>query len=175
MTEEDVPLLQFVTRIPPTSDISAPGIQFTDKQPGNSSNPPLLYLSIYFKESRYFGEHVPSENEKWLYIEANMRFAFNLRIQVRAWNDRDVFELMRFLRNERDAYNLQGPRPSESHAGDYLHVGRERDENRLIMSTFTSTNSGISIHARFTNNLAQALTEYLEEVHFSAPFNELAG
>jgi HNH endonuclease len=84
----DVPLLEFVREIAPTSSIPASGIQFTDKNPTDASNPPLLYLSIYFKRNRYFGQYLPPGKEKWLYLEANMRFAFNLRLQVRALNDR---------------------------------------------------------------------------------------
>lgn len=167
----DVPLLQFSTRIEPTETISTPGIQLTDKEPTNPDNPPLLYLSIFFKESRYFGRTAPAENERWLYLEANMRFAFNLRIQVCAWNDRDIDEMMNCLRGARSAYNLQGPRPNDDHAGDYLYIGRGNSGFKLIMSTFTATNAGISIQARLADELAGELAGYLEEVGFTRPFN----
>lgn len=166
----DVPLLEFATRTDPTRSINTPGIQLTDKEPTDLNNPPLLYLSIVFKESRYFGDPVPSENEKWLYCEANMRFAFNLRIQVQAWNNRDVGALMECLRGDRSAYNLQGPRPSNDHAGDYFYIGQEDNEYRLIMSTFTATNASISVHARLSQEVAGMLADYLVEGGFSRPF-----
>jgi len=190
----DVPLLGFSRKLPPTSSIATEGIQFTDKDPNDSKNPPLLYLSIYFKQSKYFGRNAPSEQEKWLYIEANMRFALNLRIQVRAWNNRDTLELMRFLTNNKDKYlpefiqqitdeslrqqflqsrdkgwNLHGPPPEndKNGAGDYLRVWRENDENRLMISTFTSTHAGISVHARFSDEVAIMFADYLEKMGFA--------
>ncbi len=167
----DVPLLSFSRELAPTSGIPTKGIQFTDKAPDNPNNPPLLYLSVYFKQSRYFGRHLPPSNEKWLYLEANMRFAFNLRIQVSAINNRDVYELMEFLRNTTEGYALYGPRPLSDQPGDYFYVWRENDENRLMISTFTATNAGISIHARLTAEMTGALANYLEESGYSKLFN----
>jgi hypothetical protein len=193
----DVPLLDFAQEIAPTSSIATKGIQFTDNDPTDANNPPLLYLSVYFKRSRYFGQHLPPGNEKWLYLEANMRFAFNLRTQVRAWNERDVSALMGFfsnkdeylpefvrtasgelleqyLRDRERGWNLQGPAPdnSEHGSGDYFRVWRENGENRLMISTFTPTHAGISVHARFSNKMATAFADYLEEVGFIEPFNK---
>jgi hypothetical protein len=168
----DVPRFDFFREIPPTKSIHTNGIQFIDKNPEDYSNPPKLYLSIYFKESKYFVPYPLSTNEKWLYLEANMRPAFNLRIQVRALNMRDVDELIGFLHNRRDGWSLHGPRPADDQAGDYFYVWRENDENRLMISTFTATNAGISIHARFSSEVAKAFADYLEEVGFTKPFKE---
>jgi hypothetical protein len=167
---QDVPLLAFHHGIPLSTSITTAGVQFTDKEIGNPDNPPLLYLTVHFKESRYFGRDLPAENEKWLYLEANMRFAFSLRIQVRAWNMRDVHELLDVLRGEVNAYNLHGPRPSDSQAGDYLYIGREDEEHRLIMSTFTASNAAVSIHARLSDDVAQAFVDYLETIGYSSEF-----
>jgi hypothetical protein len=192
----DVPLLDFAREIAPTSSIATKGIQFTDNDPNDANNPPLLYLSAYFKRSRYFGQHLLPGNEKWLYLEANMRFALNLRTQVRAWNECDVLALLGFLSNkdeylpefartvrgelleqylrDRDrGWNLQGPAPDndEQGSGDHLRVWRENGENRLMISTFTPTHAGISVHARFSNRVATAFADYLEEVGFTEPFN----
>jgi hypothetical protein len=193
----DVPLLDFAQEIAPTNSIATKGIQFTDKDPTDANNPPLLYLSVYFKRSRYFGQHLPPRNERWLYLEANMRFAFNLRTQVRAWNERDVSALMGFLSNKdkylpefvrtasdelleqylRDrerGWNLRGPAPdnSEHGYGDYFRVWWENGENRLMISTFTPTHAGISVHARFSNKVATAFADYLEEVGFIESFDK---
>ncbi len=170
----DVPLLNYSSRLGSTPGIPMPGIQFTDKalQAGDI---PVLYLSLYFKRTQYFLQDKFFERQKWLFLEAHMRFAFSLRIQVRAWNERDVEELMLFLRNEKlfgtsvNAYDLQGAH-SGLNSADYLHVRREANENRLIMSAFTTTNSAISIHARFSDAVAKAWAEYLEAVGFTEPF-----
>jgi hypothetical protein len=173
------------------------GIQFTDRNPTDADNPPLLYLSVYFKRSKYFGQHLPPGDDKWPYLEANMRFALNLRIQVRAWNDRDIFELMGFLTEGEDKYlpeflrdagddlrnqflrdrergwSLHGPAPEndEHGSGDYFRVWRENDENRLMISTFTPTHAGISIHARLSGEMIRAFAGYLEESGFAEPFS----
>ena len=193
----DVPLLNFAQEISSTDAIPMQGIQFTDKDPTDTNNPPSLYLSTYFKRSRYFGQHLPPGNEKWLYLEANMRFALNLRIQVRAWNDRDVCELMgsltegkdkylpsflrdadenlreQFLRDRQRGWSLHGPAPEDNErgSGDYFRIWRQNDENRLIMSTFTPTHAGISIHARLSGEMTRALANYLEESGFAEPFD----
>jgi hypothetical protein len=192
----DVPLLKFAREIPAISSIPMKGIQFTDRDPADVNNPPLLYLSTYFKRSRYFGQNLPPGNEKWLYLEANMRFALNLRIQVRAWNDRDLFELMGFLTEGEDKYlpvflrgadvdlrtrflqdrergwSLNGPAPENDKqgSGDYFRVWKENDENRLMISTFTSTHAGISIHARLSSEMTRGFADYLEESGFAEPF-----
>jgi hypothetical protein len=189
----EVPCLQCSRPIHATSGISTRGIQFTDKNPNGEDGSPSLYISVYFKTSRLFGSSLPPGNEKWLYFEANMRPSLNFRVQVRAWNDRDVSELMRFLTKDnnkylpdflRDAdeelatqfaisgYDLHGPSPivDENLAGDYLRVWREGAENRLMISTFTPTYAGISIHARFGEQVAKDFASYLEEVGFMSPF-----
>jgi hypothetical protein len=191
----DVPHLQCFRPIQATSGIPTRGIQFADKDPDGKDGSPSLYISIYFKTSKLFGQSLLPGNEKRLYLEANMRPALNLRVQVRAWNDRDVSEFMRFLtRNDRkylpdflhDAdkglaaqwldiggYDLHGPSPavSESLPGDYLRVWREGTENRLMMSTFTPTYAGISVHALFSDEVATAFAGYLEEMGFADPFD----
>jgi hypothetical protein len=165
----DVPLLDFSREIPSTTGAPTKGIQLTDREPGNSENPPLLYLSVHFKTSRYFGRYIPDEREKWLYLEANMRFAFNLRIQVCARNERDVQEILSVLQTGEGGYDLHGPLPqsNKDHAGDYLLVWRENGEIRLMISTFTSTQAGISIHARLSDRAAKALANYLVEAGYS--------
>jgi hypothetical protein len=88
----DVPMLGHIREIPPTRGITQKGIQLTDKDPLSSQNPPILYVSIHFKKTRYFPEDFPDINEKWLHIQADMRFAFSMRLQVRAYNSRDEDE-----------------------------------------------------------------------------------
>ena len=194
----DVPRLDYVQEIPPLNGILTKGVRFTDRGLTGSDGLPTLYLSVYFKTSRLFGGHLPPSNEKWLYLQADMHFAFSLRIQVRAWNNRDVSELMRFLSNYEDKYladfernlgdnslkqqilrqrrtagwDLHGPRPdnNENGSGDYFRVWKENDENRLMVSTFMPTHAAISIHARFSSDVAKAFTNYLEEVGFAKPF-----
>lgn len=168
----DVPRFDFFREIPSTNSLYSKGVQFTDKDPENPFDSPRLYLSVYFKDSRYFAGYPLLTNEKWLYLEANMRHALNLRIQVRAFTKRDVDELMNFLHNRRDGWNLQGPRPADDQAGDYFYVWRENDENRLMISTYTPSNAGISIHARFSSEVAKAFANYLEDVGFTMPFKE---
>jgi hypothetical protein len=131
----------------------------------------VLYLSVYFKQNRFFVPY-PLGNEKWLYLEANMRPALNLRIQVCAQHMRDVDEFISFLHDKRDGWDLHGPRPAEGQAGDYFYVWRENNENRLMISTFTSTNAGISIHARFSREVTKEFVKYLQEVGFTKPFKE---
>lgn len=174
---QDVPLLSVTRSIGPKQGIPVRGIQLTDKDVEDEA--PWLYLQLYFKRSRYFGESVPDEGEKWLYVEANMRPALNLRVQVRAWNERDVDEFMRFLRSGGHGYDLHGPRPEigrlpenlpvqELHAGDYLYVWQENGVRRILLSTFTATNAGISVHARLTDDVASELAKYLENIGFAS-------
>jgi hypothetical protein len=168
----DVPLLEYYREAPPTIRVPSKGIEFSDREPNDPKNPPLLYLSVYFKRTRYFGQSPPQSNDRWLYLEAHMRFAFSLRIQVRAWNERDVLEFLEVLREDTGGYDLHGPAPESNRAqpGDYLLVWHEERETRLIISTFTATNAGISIHARLSNPAASALADYLEEAGFTKPF-----
>jgi hypothetical protein len=171
-TDREVPKLKHSQRVDPLRGLAIPGIMFTDDDPVKGN--PQLYLSVYFKTSRFFGDFSP-RNEKWLYLEVHMRPAFSLRVQVRAWNNRDVFEFLEVLRGESEwmsGYDLHGPRPesNEDHPGDYFLTWRESGENRLMLSTFTSTNAGISIHVRLTDEVASEFADYLDEVGFSKPF-----
>lgn len=194
----DVPILSFAREIPSTSTLPMKGIQFTDRDTSDIKNPPLLYLSVYFKTSKYFGQQFPLGSEKWLYLEANMRFALNLRIQVRAFNDRDIFELMGFLtggeekylpaflrevddelreqffRQQERGWSLHGPAPNDDErgSGDYFRVWKENAENRMMISTFTATHAGISIHARLSDDTTRAFADYLEESGFAEPFEK---
>ena len=165
----DVPLLAYSREIQPRRGTPLPGIQFTDKDPAGTSGPPLLYVSVYFKTSKFFVDHVPQTGEKWLYIQADMRPALNVRVQVRAWNDRDVEEFISTLESGQGGYNLQGPRPgsNEEYSGDYLYVWREDDELRFMIAAFTPSNAGISVHARLTVDVAKSFSDYLRRSGFS--------
>lgn len=167
--ELDVPLLAYSRAIPAKGGLPIPGIQLTDKEPSGTNGPPLLYLSIHFKTTRYFLDYVEQTGEKWLYVQADMRPAFSMRIQVFASNRRDINEIMKALQTSEGAYNLQGPNPQgvQGMAGDDLYIRHEAGEKRLTMATLTPTLANISIHARLTNNAAQALAEYLEQVGFT--------
>jgi hypothetical protein len=167
----DVPYLDRYRDLSPISGVPYRGIQLLDKDPDSIKNPPLLYLSIHFKHSRYFGEHLPPSDEKWLYIQADMRFAFGLRIHVLAWNKRDELEIRRFLRKENDSWSLQGltPNRADDLKEDRFYLWRENGENRLFIATYTQTNAMISIHARFSDLAATALDNYLGEMGFADP------
>jgi len=176
---QDVPLLSIAGPIGPKQGIPVQGIQLADK--GVEDSAPWLYLQFYFKTSRHFGKRVSDMGEKWLYVEANMRPALNLRIQVRAWHERDAVSFVRFLRNGGPAYDLHGPRPGnlesardlatyERHAGDYLYLWQEEGQSRILLSAFTATSAGISVHARISDHAAIKLAEYLEEVGFTSRF-----
>lgn len=194
----DVPLLKLAREVSLKNAMGIKGIQFTDRDPANADNPPLLYLSIFFKSHRYFAQGIPPGNERWLYLEANMRFALSLRIQVRAWNDRDIFEFMGFLANGRSEYlpdfardvdgslreqlsrdvergwalHGQAPEHNEQGPGDYFRIWRENGEDRLELSTFTPAGAGISIHARLSDEMTRELAAYLERSGFAAPFGK---
>ncbi|MBL1138349.1 MAG: HNH endonuclease [Chloroflexi bacterium] len=172
----DVPLLKSFRPIAPQEIFPLGGILLTDELVDNKEKPPILYLAINFKTSRYFWPNVP-QNEKWLYLEANMRPAFNLRIQVEV-HDTAVKEVMRFLNGDGEGWTLFGALPIiaerlslpedrlDLHARDQLELWRENDERRIMISTFTSTNAGMSIHARLSNEVAKALADYLAGTSF---------
>jgi hypothetical protein len=175
LPRRDVPLLSVSRPVGPLPGVPIQGIQLADDDFEDGA--PWLYLQFHFKRSRFFGRYVPVEPEKWLYIEANMRPALNLRIQVRAWTARDTEDFMRFLRRGGRGHELHGPQPgmartldetlsSDPHAGDYLHVWEEQGERRLLISTFTATNAGISIHARLAEGVAHEIAHYLENAGF---------
>ncbi len=163
----DVPLLEFASDLPPSDGIPYPGIRLSDKDPSRDDHPSLI-VDFRFKRSKLFGRGPIDENEKWLYVEANIRPALNLRIQVRAWNQRDSEGLLEALAPQGKGYDLHGPAPSgiEHHAGDYLLLWEENGEKRLLISTFTATNAGISAHARLTPASAISLVQYLRKTGF---------
>ena len=162
-----MPLLDFYREIDAVPGVPTKGIQLSDRDPAGSPVP-SLHLSIYFKTTNAFVRHILPTGEKWLFVQADMRPALNLRLQVRAWNDRDVGELMEFLRTGRGGYRLCGPNVQDQHhPSDFLAVWRENNENRLMISTFMPTLAGLSVHARFSSSVAEALAHYLEEVGFA--------
>ncbi len=176
MPHHAAPLLRISRSVDPIPGVPFGGILLADDD--FETGQPWLYFQIHFKESRYFGQLVPADSQKWLYVEANMRPALNLHVQVRAWNTRDIEETLRFLRNGGRGYDLHGPQPStprspedflssETLAGDYLHMWEENGERRLLISTFTATNAGISVHARLTDAVSREIAEYLETVGFA--------
>jgi hypothetical protein len=107
---------------------------------------------------------------RWLHMAVNMRPALTLRIEVRTWDEDDAEALVRFLREGGRGCDLHGTGPdyNERHARDYFYVWHEAGEFRLVVSTFTATNAGISIHARLSDAAARALSDYLERVGFAA-------
>ncbi|MGQ0602419.1 MAG: HNH endonuclease [Anaerolineales bacterium] len=169
----DMPLLDFYREIPSTPGIPARGIQFTDKDPSGKDGHPVLYLSVHFKTSRYFGDF-SQFNERWLYLQADMRFALNLRIHVHASLEREVSDLMRFLRMGGREVRLYEPSTDNNayQSKDFFFVWQENNENRLMLSVFTPTNAGISIHARFSSRVANAFADYLEVSGFAKPFGK---
>lgn len=159
----DVPLLDFYQELPQEFR-DRKGIRFTDKEPTGKNTPPLLYLSVYFTPPIY-RPSCPEKCEKWLSLSADMRFAFHLGIKVCAWNNRDVSNVMEFLRGDRNFCDLT---EEESVQGiNYLGMFRQNGENRLVMSTITPTRASISIRALFSEKLANVFANYLEEVGFS--------
>ncbi len=167
----DVPLLDFHRKIPPGPGMVHKGIQFTDKDPSNKDNPPLLYISVHFKTSRYFAENFTDSKEKWLHIQADMRFAFRLRVQVRASNLDDELELRNFLQKTNNRWLIQGYTPEKTGQvdEDILLLWREYGENRLQIATYTPTHAAISINARFSDRIAQIFDDYLNEKGFENP------
>jgi hypothetical protein len=172
----DVPLLVEPRPLDSQDIFPFGGILLTDQGNEDNDRPPTLYVAVFFKTSQHFWPDA-SQGEKWLYLEANMRPAFNLRIQVQVF-DRTVEEVMRFLRADGDGWQLFGDlpviaerlqRPEDSldlHARDQLLLWREDGERRMMISTFTATNAGMSIHARLSGEVARALANYLESTAF---------
>lgn len=167
----DVPELSFVRPLNPTPILPGKGIQLTDVDLDVETQKPLLYLLVYFKTSRYFGN--VDESERWLFLEAHMRFALSMRIQVRAWHQRDIDEMMSVLRGDRDSWELSGPRSGlkQEFVGDQFQVWREGTVNRLMLSTYTPTFAGISIHARLSDEVREKFSQYLEDVGFAKELN----
>jgi hypothetical protein len=191
----DAPLLEFDGEIPPSDSIPSTGIRFCDKDRTGSGGPSMLCLSAHFKTSRYFGRNLPPANERWLFFRADMRPAFTVTVQVCALNQRDIDELMgfltgyqgkyfpewlhgageefvkQFLEREERGWSLHGPRPDkmEMGAGDYFRIWRENDVVKLVISTYTPTNAGVSINARFSDEAMKAFADYLEATGFTKP------
>ncbi len=170
----DVPLMVCSYELKPieASGITDPGIQFTDRPRDDKNNPPSLYLSVYFKRSPLFQTNLPPSGKKWLYIQADMRPALNVRLQVSVRNDYELDEFMKCLGGQRDEWSLQEYRSDLGKlAGpDYLYIWRENGETRLMISTFTETAAGISIHVRMSLDILTALVKYLDSVGFAKPF-----
>jgi hypothetical protein len=183
--DADIPRLEHHRSLDTVPSLGLPfeGISLTD-QPEASEEPPTLYVAISFKTSPHFLPDAPQEG-KWLYLEANMRPALNLRIQVQAY-DHTVEEVMKFLREDGNGWvlfgllpviaeRLQRPEdPLDLHARDQLSFWRENDERRMMISTYTATNAGISIHARLSDETAEALASYLERIGFASQLTQVA-
>ncbi len=161
----DAPLLAFWRAVPPTAGIPNPGIQLIDSDPHLSPTAGQLLLSVHYKTSRYFGL-LPPLGEKWLYLEATIRPALNVRIHVRAWNPRDVSAVMDFLYGKSNAYDLHGPRSETDSPGDFFYLWREGTDNRLMIAVFSPTSATTSVHARVTEKALAALAAYLETTGF---------
>jgi hypothetical protein len=172
----DVPVLKDSRLLDPQDIFPFGGILLTDQESGDGGKPPTLYLAVYFKTSQYFWPEL-SQGGKWLYLQADMRPAFNLRIQV--WvRETSALEVMRFLQEDGDGCLLFGALPVIAerlfkpedffypHAMDHLQLWRENGERRMMISTFTATNAGISIHARLSDKAVTALASYLEKTDF---------
>lgn len=171
----DVPLMNYSYELKPieASGITDPGIQFTDRPREDKDTPPFLYLSVYFKRSPLFTTNLPRLGQKWLYIQADMRPALNVRLQVSVSNDYELDEFMKCLGGQRDDWTLQERRTDlggVSAGPDYLYIWRENGETRLMISTFTETAAGISIHAKMSPDVVAALVKYLNSVGFAKPF-----
>lgn len=167
----DVPLLRYYREIPPLYEGCKQGIRLSDKAPDGRDGSPVLCLSVHFKNSRY--SDTLQSNEKWLCIRADIRFAFSLRVQVRAWNARDVLELVSTLRGGREGWNLQGPgvvsQEQDALSGrDCFSISRKQGENHLEISTPTNTLAIISVQARFSDEIAGAIADYFETVGFTS-------
>lgn len=151
----DVPLLDYFQDLPP---------EFRDREPTGQNGPPVLHLSIHFIPPIY-RPTCPEKREKWLTICADMRFAFHLGTEVCAWNDQDVSNVMEFLRGSRNLCDLAGKEGTQGL--NYFAMFRQGGENRLVMSTITLARASISVRARFSERVAEAFADYLEEVGFA--------
>lgn len=161
----NMPYLNTTRVIEPATDVNAKAIQITN------TGAPVLFVSISFKTTLDDDLGLSQRKTKWLNIDATLNLGMRLRIQVRTWNEDDVRGIMRLLHGESDGYNLHGPRPScdDRHTGDYFHIWKENGEHRMTIATFTATNACVSIHARFSDQVARDLAAYLENVGFTGP------
>lgn len=164
----DVPLLEHATEMPVVENIGVhKGLRLTDRSVADPQRPPALYLTTYFRTSRYYRNGEPG-HEKWLSIQADMRPAMNLRIHVRAVNRRDTQETLAFLAGANSGWVLHSYTMGrlDRSPEDVLELWRESDEKRLLISTFSPTGAGVSVHARLSTVTAQALADYLHSVGF---------
>lgn len=169
MPRGGAPLLSHHRPLDRTNAIGGPGIELSDEDPAATRGGPSVYLRVYFKRSRYFGELIPDDRERWLYVQAGTAAGLNVGVQVRAWNERDVDDFMRVLRDGGEGYDLHGPRPVENHAGDYLYVSVSEDGQDYVMvvATFTATYARVALEAHLSKGAALALARYLEASGFA--------
>lgn len=171
----EVPYLNFAREEEIVSEPNTLAIHLSDTDLNNGSRAAsLLHMTLHYRNSPYFGFAAPNKNEKWLHIEAFMRPALVLRIQVRAWTDQDSQILVRFLREGGHGHELHSAKPQngELHTGDYWSFWQEDGEYRMSISTITAAHAGITIHARLAETVAGALADYLEKVGFAARQND---
>jgi zinc ribbon protein len=174
----EVPLLEHSRPVdlPP---LGITGIQITDRLYDDKDNPPRLFVSVFVLTSQ-LSDHDHPPSRKWLFVQADMRPALNLRIRVRPSDLLEATGLIDFLRHGREGWGwaLFSPRPKPRTElpqffsvlpSDYFQVWHEGGEKRLMLATYTSSGGGISIHARFTEDMAEALAAYLEEAGFTEP------
>jgi hypothetical protein len=144
-------------------------IHLADSDLNNGSRASLLHMTFQYHSNPDNTHH----SEKWLHIEVIMRPAMMLRIQVRAWTDHETLELVRFLREGGRGCELHSSKPQNGdlHTGDYLYLWQESGEYRMSISTVTAAHAGIAIHARFSDQVARALADYLDKVGFAVRSN----
>jgi hypothetical protein len=159
----DVPVLDFCKELPQEFR-DRKGIQFADEEPSGKGKPPMLYLSVYYKPPIYHPSR-PDVREKWLSVSADMRFAFHLAVEVCAWNDQDVSNMIKFLRGQRSHCDLAGK--EGPHGINYFAMFNRGGENRLVVGIIAPTKASIFIRARFSERAVKAFTGYLEEVGFA--------
>lgn len=60
----DVATLSFSRDLESSGGVRGPGIQSFDKDPSEQGRPPALYVSVFYKTSRYFSHLAQPEGEK---------------------------------------------------------------------------------------------------------------
>ena len=161
----DVPWLDSIIPVDQEGDRAfvGQGIRLSDGLGVHGQVPPSLYLTFFrSKQPLYPSSQLPRVGP-WLFVQADMRPALNVRLQVNMSRNESVTRLLQFLENGAEDCEL-----GESYVDvgvssptDLVYLWRERNEMRFMMSTFTETRAGLSVHARIAPAAATALSQFV--------------
>ena len=140
----------------------------------DKSHLPSINLDIQFKEMT-----IGSRFVRFLSLSTSLPMGLTLQSEVCADDNWSITGFMNVLRNNLDIWILHGQplrnderRPIRQPRDSLLVYHTSDNENNLIVTTHTMSESPLQIHMRCSNKVIDGLANYLDEIGFSNPLEE---